>query len=356
MRRAGKWYTCASVLLFVSLGTTGLEAQVSDAVEWTDTTYPDYITKVTDFGERADWSHDGKRILFVERSFGDVYEYDLVTGRYRPMTHHYYHGGYVRALYLSNGDILLSGVRDFPGENWTEARFRLAELWVLDKDLDKPPVRLGEYCWEGPAVSRTRLRIAWVVHHGVYPEARRYYQLFIGDIDYSGGEPRIINQRMVLDNSKGMVRGKVLEPQNFRPGKEHELTVQAYDSVDVEILGLNLETGDLVNYSNTPDCRDEVEGIFPDGEYTLVETGRHNDKNTGSHIDLYKMKLDPGHPEWERLTWFNEGGVFKASNPVVSDDGRFIAFQVPRSREVTGIGHGIYIMDLEERDRLSGMH
>ena len=43
---------------------------------WTDTRYPDYVRKVTDFGERPDWSHDGKRILFVERSFGDVYEFD----------------------------------------------------------------------------------------------------------------------------------------------------------------------------------------------------------------------------------------------------------------------------------------
>jgi Tol biopolymer transport system component len=336
-------------LVLAMFCSDGLDAQEGRDVEWTDTTFPAYITKVTDFGERADWSHDGTKILFVERSFGDVYEYNLETGHYRPLTHHYYHGGYVRALYLSNGDILLSGARDFPGENWREARFRLAELWVLDKDLDEPPVRLGEYCWEGPAVSRTRLRIAWAVHHGDYPSATRYYQLFTGEIDYSGGEPRIVNQRLVLDNSAGMVKDQVLEPQNFRPGREYELTVQAYDSRDVEVLGLNLETGELVNYSNTPDCRDEVEGIYPDGEYTLVETGRHNDRNTGRHIDLYRMRLEPGNPEWERLTWFNEAGIFKASNPVVSDDGRYIAFQVPRSDEVAGVGHGIFVLDLEKR-------
>ena len=92
--------------LLLTLGCmTPLKAQVENPEAWTDTTYPAYITKVTNFGERADWSHDGKRILFVERSFGDVYEYDLETGKYRPLTHHYYHGGYVRALYLSNGDI-----------------------------------------------------------------------------------------------------------------------------------------------------------------------------------------------------------------------------------------------------------
>ena len=41
--------------------------------------------------------------------------------------------------------------------------------------------------------------------------------------------------------------------------------------------------------------------------------------------------------------------VFKASNPVVSDDGRYIAFQVARPGEVAGIGHGIYILDLQKR-------
>jgi len=32
---------------------------------------------------------------------------NLVSKTYKPLTHHYYHGGYVRAMYLSNGDILL---------------------------------------------------------------------------------------------------------------------------------------------------------------------------------------------------------------------------------------------------------
>lgn len=324
-------------------------AQNSEKQSWTDTSYPDYITKVTDFGERADWSHDGKRILFIERSFGDVYEYNLETKHYKPLTHHYYHGGYVRALYLSNGDILLSGVKDFPADDWQEARFRLAELWVLDKKLDKPAVRLGEYCWEGPAASRTQLRIAWVQHHGLYPNDIRYYNMWVGDLDYSSGKPVVTNQRVVLDNNWEQVKGMVLEPQNFRPGKEDEITVQAYSNC--EVFGLNLQTGKLFNYSNLPGSYDEPEGIYPDGEYTLVESSRHNTSNSGANIDLWKLKLDPNNPSWERITWFNEGGVFKASNPVVSDDGRYIAFTVAANHEVAGIGHGIYVLDIEKMNK-----
>lgn len=336
------------VMLFVLAFCTTSHAQKTKTASWTDTDYPDYITKVTDFGERADWSHDGKRILFVERSFGDVYEYNLETGKYKPLTHHYYHGGYVRALYLSNGDILLSGVKDFPGDDWKEARFRLAELWILDKKLDKPAVRLGEFCWEGPATSRTQLKIAWAQHHGLYPENKRHYELWVGDIDYSSGTPQIVNQQVVLNNTREEVKSMVLEPQNFVPNNENELTVQAYPNC--EVYGLDYTTGKLVNYSNASDSYDEPEGIFPDGNYTLVESSRHNTFNSGANIDLWKLKLDVNDPEWERLTWFNEGGVYKASNPVVSDDGRYIAFQVAGNHEVAGIGHGIYVMDLKKRE------
>src|SRR5512134_3103329 len=81
---------------------------------------PPYIRRVTHFGERADWSHDGKRILFLSKTFGDAMEIDLSSKAIRNLTAHYPHHGYTRALYLVNGDILLSGPETFdtnkPGE------------------------------------------------------------------------------------------------------------------------------------------------------------------------------------------------------------------------------------------------
>jgi hypothetical protein len=32
----------------------------------------------------------------------------------------------------------------------------------------------------------------------------------------------------------------------------------------------------------------------------------------------------------------------------VSDDGRFIAFQMAKSREAAGVGHGIFVYDIEK--------
>src|ERR1051326_102910 len=83
---------------------------------------PPHIKRVTWFGERADWSHDGKRILFIEKTFGAFYEVELATGIIRAMTHHFPHYGYSRALYLANGDILLSGPEAFDPKKPGDAR------------------------------------------------------------------------------------------------------------------------------------------------------------------------------------------------------------------------------------------
>jgi hypothetical protein len=33
---------------------------------------------------------------------------------------------------------------------------------------------------------------------------------------------------------------------------------------------------------------------------------------------------------------------------VVSDDGKFIAFQMAKSREAAGVGHGLFVYDIEK--------
>jgi hypothetical protein len=38
-------------------------------------------------------------------------------------------------------------------------------------------------------------------------------------------------------------------------------------------------------------------------------------------------------------------------NPAVSDDGRFIAFQMAKSREAAGVGHGIFVYDIGKANK-----
>lgn len=343
--------TCLCCALALVGGSIALLArQETSAADWTDEKFPPYIRRLTFFGERADWSHDGQRILFVEKTYGDVFEVEIASGIVRPMTHHYLHEGYTRALYLSNGDILLSGSRTFVPERHSDARHKTAELWVLSKKLDKPPVALGEFCSEGPAVSRKHVKIAWAVTHQNYPDRLPpgASQMWMAEMDYSSGEPKLMNKKLILD-SRNLGFKATLETQNFRPPDEKELTFSPYGYQGTEVMGLDLETGKITNYSNAPGQYDEPEGIFPDGKHTLVECDKHNPKGS-QHIDLWKLALD-GSGKYERLTYFNEAGKFKASNPVVSDDGRFIAFQVPKVGMIAGVGNGIYIYDLQKAGR-----
>lgn len=306
---------------------------------------PPYIRQLTWFGERADWSPDGKRILFLSKTFGDAMELELETGRIRNLTAHYAHHGYTRALYLPNGDILLSGPQSFDPRRPGEARVQ-CWLFVLDPRQERPPTPLGTKCSEGPAVSRRRLHLAWTHVAAQYPDEMPpgTSRIWEADLVYEDGRPRLANQRLVLDSRK-LPFSCTLETQNFRPPDEKELIFSAYGYQGTEVCGVNLETGAVTNYSNAPNQYDEPEGIFPDGSATLVECDRQNRLGPG-HVDLWRLELD-GTGRYQRLTHFSDFPGFKASNPVVRDDGRYIAFQLARSRDAAGVGHGIFLFDLQ---------
>ena len=85
------------------IATTSLAAQQgAKPVKSPDQDLPPHITRLTYSGERADGSHDGKKILFLEKTFGEVFEIDLQTKIVRSVTQRYFHEGHAPALYLAN--------------------------------------------------------------------------------------------------------------------------------------------------------------------------------------------------------------------------------------------------------------
>src|SRR5436190_3984756 len=307
---------------------------------------PPHITQVTGFGERADWSYDGKKILFLSKTFGDAMELDLQTQRIRNLTAHYPHCGYSRALYLKNGDVLLSGPESFDPKKLREAREQ-CWLYVLDKSVAKPAAPLGTKCSEGPAVSRSRMHIAWTHVAAEYPNEMpaASSRMQEADIVFEDGKPKLANQKLIID-SRDLPFRCTMETQNFRPPAEKELTFSASGYQGTDVCGIDLVTKIVTNDSNSPGQYDEPEGIYPDGQFTLVECDKQNLKGPG-FVDLWKLKLD-GSGQYERVTYFSDYPGFKASNPVVSDDGRFIAFQMAKSTEAAGVGHGLFVFDIEK--------
>jgi Tol biopolymer transport system component len=137
-----------------------------------------------------------------------------------------------------------------------------------------------------------------------------------------------------------------MESQNFVPPDEKKLTFSTYGYQGTEVGLIDIESKKVTNLTQSPDEYDEPEGVFPDGKFTLVECDRQNKKGW-RFIDIWKLRLD-GTGYEGRLTFFSDYPGFKASNPVVSDDGRFMAFQMAKTTDEAGIGYGLFIYDFEK--------
>ena len=114
------------------------------------------------------------------------------------------------------------------------------------------------------------------------------------------------------------------------------------------VMTIDLSNGKVENMSKAPGTYNECEGIYPDGLYTNVEADRQVNQIGGAHgsgnIDIWKLRLDGTGKNFERLTHFNDYEGFKASNPVVSTNGKFMAFQVAKPQDEAGVGYGILLL------------
>lgn len=316
---------------------------------------PSYVKLVSGFGERPNWSHDGKFILFLDKPMGEVYELELATGIIQPKTRHFNHYGYTRAKYLANGAILLSGPNEPFDPTNEEDRYKARNmnwLYVMDKSGEAPPVPLNTMCAEGPAVSRNKMRIAWTHRDRQFPEfGKNRAKLFMAEIVYEDGVPMLSNQREIFDSKQLPFKlgDSSLETQSLVPPEDVKVTFTVYtinEGNNTDVYMVDSETGEYTTITNSSCCYDEAEGIFPDGLHTLVEHASTHIK-AWPLIDLYKLKLD-GSGEMQRLTHFTNYKGYKANQGVISDDGKFMSFQIGKDNTEPGEGFGFLIMDLEE--------
>lgn len=307
---------------------------------------PANIRQLTWFGERPVWSPDGKRIAFMSKSFGDAYEIELTTGRVKLITH-FPHPGYLRVHYLPNGDYLLIGAAKF--EDIEKTRFHEQEIWILKRG-SRTPIRLSQKISEGVAMSRKAMRIAWSVDWRTNPELyeKGVSVILVADLVERNGIYALINRREVARETSPRCRS--VEPQDFSKD-DGELIWVCYHEPPVRtaaIYGTDLNSAKRTTYRQVENEYNEPEGIFPDGKHVLVESGRDQRlaTNTSKYIDVWKLRLEPNSEDFTRVTRFGDFDGYKASNPAVSPDGRTIAFQEGRSRDATGVGHGIFLLTM----------
>jgi hypothetical protein len=303
---------------------------------------PPNIEVLTHLGERADISPDNERVAFMAKSFGDAFVIDLKTRIIRCLTCNVPGVSFLRVMHLVTGDYILIGPDHF--EDIHTSRTRDNELWFLSRQPGSKPVRLNMRMSEGAAISKKSMKIAFSQipdqDPALAPEASR---LVVAEVDISG-EPRLINRKTVYESKDASCR---LEAQDFY-GNDSKMTFTCYEPHGLaSVMTIDLATGAVTNMSKTPGTYNECEGIFPDGQYTAVEGDRQCDrlggKRGGSNIDIWKLKLDGSGKDFTRLTYFNDYEGGKASNPVVSTDGRFMAFQYARTTDPAGVGYGLLL-------------
>src|SRR5678816_2871758 len=210
-------------------------------------------------------------------------------------------------------------------------------MWILKADF-KPgdhAVPLEHKISEGVAISRTAMKIAWSNTRGQYPDRFQEGEsaIYTADIVYENGRPRVANEKEIL---RAKAPECTLEAQDFR-NNDSELIYTCYRSPFADVFGVDLKTGTVTTYRKIAGEYNEVEGIYPSGEYALVESSREQSKQNSNYIDIWRLKLEPNSTDFVRMTRWGDYPGYKASNPVVSPDGRAFAFQSARNTDAAGV-------------------
>ena len=304
---------------------------------------PPNIEMLTHFGERADISPDNQQVAFMAKSFGDAMVIDFKTRTIRCLTCNVPAAVFLRVMHLVTGDYILIGPDHF--ENIKTSRDRDNELWFLSKERGAKPVKLGQKMFEGAAISKKSLKISFSQTSDQAPDlAPGASRLMVADLDLSGGAPKLVNKKTVYESKD---KSCTLEAQDYYDN-DTKMVFTCYEPHNhAEVMGIDLKTGEVTNFSKSPDSYNEPEGIFPDGLYTTVEADRQCEQLGGArghdNIDIWKLRLDGTGKTFTRITHFNDYEGGKASNPVISTDGRFMAFQVAKSGDPAGVGYGILL-------------
>lgn len=299
---------------------------------------------LSEFGGRPAFSPDGKRIAFVGRSYGDAYEMDLATRKLRNLTRNIPHHGIMRIQYLPNGDYLVTAPRVYAGPN---TRAHLEKMWVLDKSLEKGLQPLGEQVFEGIAVSRHRNLVAWTV---IEPELKpneawqvgfaRPTKRYMAEISYRDGVPVLAGKREIMATlPKECI---FIEPQDFRDA-DTELVYSCMGamtgaSVSISVMGTKLPNGENAVYFRRGGEYGEAEGIAPNGQWTTVECGKQ-EKGALPPLDICRLEFKPDGAISRLVIGTKSGSSQDISNPVVSPDGKWLAFQ-RSNRDDPDIGGG----------------
>lgn len=335
-----------SVLMLSSLWLSKSSGQINEQIK---KDMPPYLSVLLEWGQRPEWSRDGKYIYFRSRDYSDVFRIDVKTKKIEPVTAHYFQESYTRVLCLHNGDLLLEGPEKYDSSNPWEPRHKLS-LCVLKAPFDKPAIPLNRNIDEDPAISRVDDRSACTL------STQR--KINMAELEYDEqGNPVLKNERIVLNFDRlGIPMSQRLETQDFFSNSNKlDFTFyrgtleESFCFADPDLL--DLETGKYEPIIDHPTGYNEAEGISPDGKFLMIESD-HDHEPKHWNLDIYMLMLDGSVKAIHLLDWSDRFSGCHSDNPVVSPDGKTIAFQFGFNNSQPGQGKGIFLLDVEQYKKM----
>lgn len=111
------------------------------------------------------------------------------------------------------------------------------------------------------------------------------------------------------------------------------------------MVGVSVGTGKITTYFETSTFYAELEGVAKNGKWALVECGVRNGGLDICRVDFTK----PPSQTLERITFGQDHGPVRFSNPTVSPDGKSAAFQVSTPNMESGTGLGFVLVPLPDK-------
>ena len=326
--------------------------------------FPPGWSLLTNWGTKPQWLTPTS-FVFVSNLVGDVFRMDIESGEIDRLTGHFSHAGFTRVHVLSNGDLLLLG----PSHGSPPPKDPLVahdagmfdgDLFVLRRPFDGEPLPLHRNAWEGIAVSRETMQIAWsttnVPFYVPNPDGSiallatglRYLcqptSIRTGRIVYDAeGVPIIEEEREVV--SKWKVGAVFLEPQDFVGRFDESLLVSVYGIVDDfgDRIVVDMADGSFDKMAHPlGGGYDEWEGVHPSGDSAFVEVSDSAIGEPGASWNLYLYDLATGV---HRIA--TEPSTVFPHEPVFSPGGRWALTATHARGGWPGYSAGILLIDLE---------
>jgi len=340
----------------------------------------DYLTapfrqeRILDWGNRPNWSADGRRIVFTKDDIvdGPAYEVDVKTRKVRCLTCKFDKAQFVtRIFYLPDDSFLIEATPGMTGGSGGGADAGRTELLWMSKDL-ATPVSLGTSAMGDIAISRTAdgdgsVRIAWsaIKDKGL--------QLVTGKLSHDGRTARISDVQGLYEFQAGKAGPiSIAEAYEFVDhGKAVMFWTVELNTLDGEMYKVDIATKAITKiyaspaHNETHTFPDERFGLEesnllsdPDGPYRgisglgkgglsffmqmkgIPQAAQRAAENADKGFDLAVVTMD-GQSR-RQLTKLSPLGA-QAHQSVASPDGRRIAYAVKDPQGKSGQPVGLYV-------------